>query len=477
MGNILSLNSSKTRWSDPSVAALQDEACKRQRLLSSSCEDNSRLIPSLPDEISIQILARVPRINYLSLKLVSHVWKAALVSTELFCVRKELGTTEEWLYILTRVKDDKLLWSGLDPISRRWQRLPPMPKISFEDEAKKGLAAFPLRVWSMMGSRIKIADIIMSWLGRRDALDRMPFCGCSIGVVDGCIYALGGFSRASAMKSVWQYDPVKNSWTEASPMSVGRAYCKTGILNNKLYVVGGVTRGRGGLSPLQSAEVYDPHTGTWSQLPNMPFAKAQVLPTAFLADLLKPIATGMTSYRGRLFVPQSLYCWPFFVDVGGEVYDPNVNSWLEMPNGMGEGWPARQAGTKLSVTVNGDLYALDPSNSLDSAKIKVYDYEGDSWKVAAGDVPIHDFTDAESPYLLAGLLGKIHVITKDANHNITVFQADLQSDLASGQPNLSSSDYSSSEHADSSAESRIWRVLASRSGRSAELVSCQSLKI
>ncbi|MED6223398.1 hypothetical protein PIB30_073602 [Stylosanthes scabra] len=411
MGNILSLNRSKTRWSDPSVVALQDEACKRQRLSSSSCEDNSRLIPSLPDEISIQILARVPRINYLNLKLVSHAWKAALVSPELFCVRKELGTTEEWLYVLTRVKDDKLLWYGLDPLSRRWQRLPPMPKISFEDETKKGLAALPLRVWSMMGSSIKIADIIMSWLGRRDALDRMPFCGCSIGVVDGCIYALGGFSRASAMKSVWQYNPIKNSWTEASPMSVGRAYCKTGILNNKLYVVGGVTRGRGGLSPLQSAEVYDPHTGTWSQLPNMPFAKAQVLPTAFLADLLKPIATGMTSYMG-------------------------------------------------------------------SAKIKVYDYEGDSWKVAAGDVPIHDFTDAESPYLLAGLLGKIHVITKDANHNITVFQAELQSDLASGRPNLSSMDYSSSEHAaDSSAESRIWRVLASRSGRSAELVSCQSLKI
>ena len=476
MGNILSLNRSKTRWSDPSVV-LQDEACKRQRLSSSSCQDNSRLIPSLPDEISIQILARVPRFHYLNLRLVSHAWKAALVSSEIFCLRKELGTTEEWLYILTKVKDDKLLWYALDPLSRRWQRLPPMPTVSFEDEAKKGLAAFPFWMWSVMGSSIKIADVILSWLGKRDALDRMPFCGCSIGAVDGCIYALGGFSRASAMKSVWQYDPIKNSWTEASPMSVGRAYCKTGILNNKLYVVGGVTRGRGGLSSLQSAEVYDPHTGMWSQLPSMPFAKAQVLPTAFLADLLKPIATGMTSYRGRLFVPQSLYCWPFFVDVGGEVYDPNVNSWLEMPIGMGEGWPARQAGTKLSVTINGDLYALDPSDSLDSAKIKVYDYEGDSWKVAAGDVPLHDFTDSESPYLLASLLGKLQVITKDANHNITVFQADMQSDLASNQPILSSSDNSSSEHAESSAESMIWRVLASRSGRSAELVSCQSLKI
>ena len=481
MGNILNLNNSKTRRND-SHGVLQGESCKRQRLSPNSCEDNPRLIPSLPDEISIQILARVPRIYYLNLKLVCRAWKETFVSSELFCVRKELGTMEEWLYILTKVKDDKLLWYALDPLSRRWQRLPPMPKVGFEDETKKGLISFPLRMWSMMGPSIRIVDVIMSWLGRRDALDWMPFCGCSIGAVDGCIYALGGFSRASAMKYVWQYDPIKNSWTEASPMSVCRAYCKTGILNNKLYVVGGVTRGRGGLSPLQSAEVYDPHTGMWSQLPSMPFARAQVLPTAFLADLLKPIATGMASYRGRLFVPQSLYCWPFFVDVGGEVYDPNLNSWLEMPIGMGEGWPARQAGTKLSITVNDDLYALDPSNSLDSAKIKVYDYEGDTWKVAAGDVPIHDFTESESPYLLAGLLGKLHVITKDANHNITVLQADMQNEHAESafsQSILSSPDNSISEDAESSAETQgeFWKVLATRSGRSAELVNCQSLKI
>jgi len=481
MGNILNLNNSKTRRNDP-YEVLRGESCKRRRLSSNSCEDNARLIPLLPDEITIQILARVPRIYYLNLKLVCRAWKATLVSSELFSVRKGLGTMEEWLYILTKVKDDKLLWYAFDPLSRRWQRLPPMPKVGFEDETKKGLISFPLRMWSMMGSSIRIVDVIMSWLGRRDALDWMPFCGCSTGAVDGCIYALGGFSRASAMKSVWQYDPIKNSWVEASSMSVGRAYSKTGILNNKLYVVGGVTRGRGGLSPLQSAEVYDPHTGMWSQLPSMPFARAQVLPTAFLADLLKPIATGMASYRGRLFVPQSLYCWPFFVDVGGEVYDPNINSWLEMPVGMGEGWPARQAGTKLSVTVNDDLYALDPSNSLDSAKIKVYDFEGDTWKVAAVDVPIHDFTDSESPYLLAGLLGKLHVITKDANHNITVLQADMQHEdarSAFSQSILSSPDNSMTEDAESSGQSQgeFWKVLATRCGRSAELVNCQSLKI
>ncbi|TXG53856.1 hypothetical protein EZV62_019112 [Acer yangbiense] len=473
MGSILSVNSSRTGSIDASDVS-QNETCKRQRLSPSIFEESPRLIPSLPDEISFQILARLPRIYYLKVKLVSRAWKAAIMSSELFKLRKELGMTEEWLYILTKAEDDKFFWHALDPLSRRWQRLPPMPRVGFEDESRKGLAA--LRMWNVVGSSIKIADVIRGWLGRKDALDRLSFCGSSIGTVDGCLYVLGGFSRAVAMTQVWRYDPVINAWSEVSPMSIGRAYCKTSILNNKLYVVGGVTRGRGGLTPLQSAEVFDPRTGIWSQIPSMPFSKAQVLPTAFLADLLKPIATGMTSYRGRLFVPQSLYFWPFFVDVGGEVYDPEVNKWVEMPVGMGEGWPVRQAGTKLSVTVEGELYALDPSTALDSAKIKVYDYQDDTWKIVVGDVPIADFTDTESPYLLAGLLGKLHVVTKDANHNIAVLQADVQNRFAS-LPSASSSslDKSLNEHVVS--ETNPWKIIATRNTRSVELVSCQTLDI
>ncbi|THG08749.1 hypothetical protein TEA_027110 [Camellia sinensis var. sinensis] len=111
----------------------QGEACKRQRTSSSFYEENPRLIPSLPDEISIQILARLPRICHLGVKSVSRSWKAAIVSPELYKVRKELGTTEEWLYVLTKVEDDKLMWYALDPLSRKWQRLPPMPNLNGEE--------------------------------------------------------------------------------------------------------------------------------------------------------------------------------------------------------------------------------------------------------------------------------------------------------------------------------------------------------
>ncbi|KAF9612116.1 hypothetical protein IFM89_038184 [Coptis chinensis] len=79
---------------------------------------------------------------------------------------------------------------------------------------------------------------------------------------DGGLYVLGGFSSFT-MKCVWCFNPILNMWSE----------------------------GRGGLTPLQSAEVYDPCTRLWSEVPSMPFSKAQLLPTAFLADMFKPIAT------------------------------------------------------------------------------------------------------------------------------------------------------------------------------------------
>ena len=477
MGAIFSSNGSSNCSNKRSARSLS-ETCKRRKI--TSCfEEGTRLIPSLPDEISLQILARLPRIHYLKLKLVSQSWKEAISTPEIYSLRRELKSTEEWIFILSRV-EDSLLWYALDPISRKWQKLPPMPHDSMQDASRKGLAI--MQMWNLVGARLKISDAIKGWLGRGDALDKLPFCGCSIGAVNGCLYVLGGLSRTSAVSCVWRYDPISNTWSEVSPMLTGRAYSKTGVINNKLYVVGGVSGYRGGLTPLQSAEVFDPDTGLWSEVPSMPFSKAQVMPAGFLADLLKPIATGLTTYRGKLYVPQSLYCWPFFVDAGGEIYDPETNSWIDMPVGMGEGWPAKQAGTKLSAVVDDELYALDLSGSLDSAKIKRYDPQDDSWKVASGEVPMtYDQTDAESPYLLAGFLGKIHVIIKNTNSDIVVLQVTpekslqtLESDQLSNGTNGSCSSGSSVA---SSSSTGGWKVIASRGAASAELVSCQILSI
>jgi hypothetical protein len=131
---------------------------------------------------------------------------------------------------------------------------------------------------------------------------------------------------------------------------------------------------------------------------------------------------------------------------------------------MGEDWPARQAGTKLSVVVGGKLYALDPTSSMDGSKIKVYDSDQDLWKVVLKKVPILlDLSDSESPYLLAGFDGKLHVITKDINDNVAVLRAELV-------------DNSSSQQAKDSAEF-VWKTISSASFGTVELVACQVLDL
>ncbi|XP_054794196.1 F-box/kelch-repeat protein At1g22040-like [Prosopis cineraria] len=259
MGSFFSMASTKFDRSEGDEV-FQNEICKRRRMSSSFDEESPRLIPNLPDELSLQIIARVPRICHFNMRLVSRKWKDTIVSSELYKLRKELGTTEEWLYLLINVGENKLIWHALDPRSQKWQRLPAMPNSVNEEDSRKG-SSRP-RMWNMVEG-IRIAEVIRGLLGLKGALDEMPFCGCAIGAVEGCLYVLGGFSKSSTMRCVWRYDPIQNTWAKVTSMSTGRAYCKTGILNNKLYVVGGVSQGQAGLIPLQSAEVFDPSTDAW----------------------------------------------------------------------------------------------------------------------------------------------------------------------------------------------------------------------
>ncbi|KAL0656745.1 hypothetical protein Bca4012_077329 [Brassica carinata] len=407
MGSVMSLRKSTAQDED-----FSNESFKIRKTCSSNDEEYYRLIPNLPDELSIQILARLPIICYSNVRLVSRRWRSAVSTSELFTLRKELGRTEEWLYVLTKGQDDKLSWYALDPVSTRWQR----KEVSESEQT--------------------------------------PFCGCAVGSVNGCLYVLGGISRSKTVSSVWRFDPVLNSWSEVSSMLANRAYSKTGVLDKKLYVVGGVESRRGSLFPLQTAEVYDPDTGVWSEVPSIPFSKAQVLHDAFLAEMLKPIATGMTCYNGRLCVTQSLCSWPVFYDAGGKVYDPETNLWGDMPSGMGEGWPARQAGTKLSVVVG-------------------------------GEVPVYDVTDSKSSYLLAEFHGKLHFITRDADCNVSVLRANVNeipgssssSSLSSSKSVLGSCSLKEKGNGDIKSDSVIWKVIASKDLGAAELVSCLVMDI
>jgi len=65
------------------------------------------VISGLTDEISIQFLVRVPNECYSRLKLVCKTWNFVLTNLKIFKLRKYMGSTKEWHYILLKDVEEK----------------------------------------------------------------------------------------------------------------------------------------------------------------------------------------------------------------------------------------------------------------------------------------------------------------------------------------------------------------------------------
>ena len=89
----------------------------------------------------------------------------------------------------------------------------------------------------------------------------------------GKIYYIGGLSSWPGPHSsaVYVYDPKTDTFSQGTPMPAGRGRGAGGIAtyNGKIYVAGGLHDG----VAVPWFDVYDPATGTWTQLADMPRAK------------------------------------------------------------------------------------------------------------------------------------------------------------------------------------------------------------
>ena len=71
--------------------------------------------------------------------------------------------------------------------------------------------------------------------------------------------------RDAPLSSVERYDPAKNAWEAAAPMSMARCAPAAAVSDGKLYVMGG----SGGLSLLSSVEQYNPAKDEWVTMASM----------------------------------------------------------------------------------------------------------------------------------------------------------------------------------------------------------------
>jgi uncharacterized delta-60 repeat protein len=136
---------------------------------------------------------------------------------------------------------------------------------------------------------------------------------------NGKVLVAGGFSSSdNATNSAELYDPATAAWvtTPASPMTTTRAlHTATLLPNGKVLVAGGNMDAAG--NPVgNSAELYDPATGTWTATSSMTFSR--IRHTATLLSNGKVLVTGGWSY---------IYGGAGFAIPNAELYDPANGTW------------------------------------------------------------------------------------------------------------------------------------------------------
>ncbi|KAG8225215.1 hypothetical protein J437_LFUL012690 [Ladona fulva] len=108
--------------------------------------------------------------------------------------------------------------------------------------------------------------------GEWRALDCLPFAISKHGLVTSCssnwAYLCGGeFPDGRPSPQVWRYDPfLANAWTEVAPMNAPRSELGLAMLDGSIFAVGGWDGSFG----LDSVERYDPSRNQWFPVAAMP---------------------------------------------------------------------------------------------------------------------------------------------------------------------------------------------------------------
>ena len=184
-----------------------------------------------------------------------------------------------------------------DPASDSWRALAPMPAgkrgAAIAEEAggkiyviggattepgSKEVALYANRPQRSVGTNEAYDPATNSWEERSS----MPTARnhAASGVVDGKIYVIGGrvgsafIPIGSNTDIVEVYDPAINQWGALRQrMPHGRSAVACGTYNGKIYVAGGEVQSTESMAVYRALEAYDAATNTWAILPSMPVGR------------------------------------------------------------------------------------------------------------------------------------------------------------------------------------------------------------
>ncbi|XP_015890976.3 F-box/kelch-repeat protein SKIP6 [Ziziphus jujuba] len=281
------------------------------------------LIPSLPDNVALNCLARIPRWHHTRLSVVSKPIRSLLSSPLYFTTRSLLNCTQTLLYLAVRLPHHRnsSTWFALyqNPNPN------PNPNSTAINTASNNLL-------------VPVPPI------------PEPSIGSAYAVLGSKIYVIGGSINDVPSSHVWILDCRFHTWELGPSMRVGREFAAAGVVDGKIYVMGGCVVDSWARAT-HWTEVFDPIAGRWEAVPSP-------------VEIREKWMHASAVVGGRIYA---------MADRGGVVYDPREKVWEGVGSEMDLGWRGR------ACVVDGVLYCYDYLG-----KIRGFDVVKDVWKELKG---------------------------------------------------------------------------------------------
>ena len=249
-----------------------------------------------------------------------------------------------------------------DPVTDKWLTKTSMPTA----RTGFGIATYENKIYVIGGSvgdsftgNVEVYDTLAnSW----QTLASMPTprADLSAHIIDDKIFLIGGKTYYSVFPYYTQtninqvYDIATNTWsTNASMPTVLQGYAST-VVGNKIYIIGGSRQSVAGIdSSVNSLQIYDTQTDTWTTGKNLNVASSYGAAVATSGNIAPARIYNIGGYSTGAFSGKT------------QIYDVETNSWTNGPN-----MPTARAYLGLAV-VSDMVYAiggLDGTNWLSSVE-------------------------------------------------------------------------------------------------------------
>ncbi|CAK6964753.1 kelch-like protein 20 [Scomber scombrus] len=293
---------------------------------------------------------------------------------ELYCPRarprRSTGTAE--VIVTVGGEDDKVVLRSVesfDPVTNKWKNLACLPfAVSKHGLVVSGeystlyLAGGEFPDGSASREMWRYDPCLDSWM----EMAPMNVARSELGLVmlDGFVFAVGGWEGRSRLDSVECYNPHTNSWQFTESVKMAVTSPAVVALDGLLYVTGGAVLEDGDGTDL--AQVYNPKTSAWTEVSPMQIARS---------------GSAACTLKGKLYVIGGWHASTENTDKV-ECYNPKTNKWTMCA-------PMKERRYRPGVAVvDGKIYVLGGEEGWDRYHdtIERYCDETDAWEIV-GEMP------------------------------------------------------------------------------------------